>query len=158
MSGPIKVKRFLRRATGLAELTLHDLNRHRAGRLACIFYYHRVSDIGFIDPHFDDRNVSPRLLEQHLATLAEFAEVVPLPEMHERLMCDQPENGKPLVSLTFDDGYANFRLNVLPLLERYKIPATLAVATAYMGSTKPAPFDGWAQKTLKRSCRKRGEC
>jgi len=83
---------------------------------------------------------------------------VPLPEMHERLMCDQPENGKPLVSLTFDDGYANFRLNVLPLLERYKIPATLAVATAYMGSTKPAPFDGWAQKTLKRSCRKRGEC
>jgi len=150
MSGPIRVKRFLRRATGLGEVMLHDLNRRRAGRLACIFYYHRVSDIGFIDPHFDDRNVSPRLLELHLAALEEFAEIVPLPELHERLTSDRPKNGKPLVSLTFDDGYANFRLNVLPLLERYKIPATLAVATAYMESSKPAPFDRWAKKNLGR--------
>lgn len=146
----MRLKKFLRSVTGLGEVFIHDLQPPSAIRPACIFYYHRVAEIGFCDPHFDDRNVSPQLFERHLAALSEHTEIVPLPELHERIGRNQPGNKKPLVSLTFDDGYANFRLNVLPLLERFKAPATLSVVTSYVESRDPAPFDRWAQKNKDR--------
>lgn len=60
--------------------------------------------------------------------------------------CASASKSKPVVALTFDDGFANFRHNVLPLLERYRLAATLFVVTRYVGSEEPYPFDRWAQK------------
>ena len=42
------------------------------------------------------------------------------------------------VSLTFDDGYCNFRDHALPLLVRHRLPATLFVVSGYCGRTR-----GW---------------
>jgi peptidoglycan/xylan/chitin deacetylase (PgdA/CDA1 family) len=41
---------------------------------------------------------------------------------------------RPVV-LTFDDGFADFRTQALPVLQRYAFPATLFVTTGFVGST-----------------------
>lgn len=48
--------------------------------------------------------------------------------------------------VTFDDGYANNFLHALPILEELGIPATVFLATAYLNSAAPFPFDDWCDK------------
>ncbi len=108
---------------------------------ACILCYHRVSPVRVVDYRFDDWNVSPESVERHIASLAEHAEF-----SFVRDLCDavqRPPGGKPLVSLTFDDGFENFHDQVLPLLERYGAKATVFVVSRYIGSDDPMPFDKW---------------
>jgi peptidoglycan/xylan/chitin deacetylase (PgdA/CDA1 family)/glycosyltransferase involved in cell wall biosynthesis len=110
--------------------------------------YHRVAGTGIFDLSLDDWNVSPSRLEKQFQWLARHAECVPLGEVLQKSSC--ASKSKPVVALTFDDGFANFRHNVLPLLERYRIPATLFVVTRYVGSAEPYPFDHWGQKNRVR--------
>lgn len=141
MPGRITIKRVIKRSTGWSALMTHMLSGNLTGSPACILYYHRVSEVQFVDPRIDDHNVLPEVFERQIAALSEFAEIVPLPQIPERL--EQPA-AKPLVCLTFDDGYANFYSNVLPVLKRYAAPATLCVVTGIIGRPDPAPFDKWA--------------
>lgn len=48
--------------------------------------------------------------------------------------------------VTFDDVYANVYQNAFPVLQKLKIPATLFLATAYLDSNEPFPFDDWSAK------------
>ena len=50
------------------------------------------------------------------------------------------------VVLTFDDGFLNLHRNVLPVLTRLGVPATVFVATAFLDSTEPFPFDDWGRR------------
>ena len=45
------------------------------------------------------------------------------------------------VVVTFDDGYLNNFTEALPILEEFKIPATIFLATDYMDSGELFPFD-----------------
>ncbi len=45
--------------------------------------------------------------------------------------------------VTFDDGYENMFRNAFPMLRQYGIPATVFVATGYLDSPHPFPFDDW---------------
>ena len=45
------------------------------------------------------------------------------------------------MALTFDDGYADNLINAKPLLERYGIPATVFVASGYVGAKDPFWWD-----------------
>jgi len=110
--------------------------------------YHRVADTGIFDLSLDDWNIAPSRLEKQLQWLARNAECVPLGDVLQKCSC--ATRSKPVVALTFDDGFANFRHRVLPLLERYRIPATLFVVTRYVGSEEPYPFDHWAQANRLR--------
>ncbi|RDI69639.1 polysaccharide deacetylase family protein [Halopelagius longus] len=70
-------------------------------------------------------------------------------------VCDLPavldDDGGKRVALTFDDAYDDFYENVLPLLRRYGVPATLFVPVAFVGGGRtdlayrfgrsPAEFD-----------------
>ncbi|HKY06330.1 MAG TPA: polysaccharide deacetylase family protein [Blastocatellia bacterium] len=150
MIGPITIKRAIKRTTGwaaiLADLLAGDTDTTRA----TIFYYHRVADLGFVDPRNDDWNVPPRAFEKQIATLREFAEVVPLHELPARLAAS-PANGRPIVSLTFDDGYASFCYDALPVLRNYDVPATVFVITSLIGMPGPVPFDRWSQHNSRRA-------
>ncbi len=125
----------------------------------CIFTYHRVADVPFVDPGRDDWNVLPAVFERQASALAEHANVIPLGDAFQRT---GESNGglKPSVCLTFDDGYVNFATNVLPVLKRYNLRATLFVVTGVVGHDGPMPFDSWSRlnygKVPADACRPAG--
>ena len=150
MLGRNTIKRGFKRTAGWAASVSRLFAGPHAGARACVFYYHRVADVGFVDPRVDDWNVPPSVFERQLAALAGFAEFVPLLELPRRLKDDAPDS-RPLVCLTFDDGYASFHAHVLPLLRRYGAHATTFVVTGTVGSREPQPFDAWALKNRART-------
>jgi len=50
-------------------------------------------------------------------------------------------NDKPRAIITFDDGYADFYTNALPILEKYEVPATIFVSTGNLNSTEEFWWD-----------------
>ena len=45
------------------------------------------------------------------------------------------------IAVTFDDGYKDNQLNAYPVLEGYKIPATIYLTTGYIGTSRLLPWD-----------------
>ena len=147
--GLATIKRTVKQTTGWAAMLSRLFTTSAMQQQACIFYYHRVADVGFIDSQIDDWNVTPAQFERQITTLLSFAEIVPLADLRRRL-ANANEIKKPLVSLTFDDGYANFYSQALPVLKRYGVPATAFVVTSSIGKSEPMPFDRWALSHSRR--------
>ncbi len=141
--GIATIKRTVKQTTGWAAMLSRLFTTNARQQQACIFYYHRVANVGFVDSQIDDWNVTPAQFDRQIATLLSFADIVPLAELPGRL-ADGSQIKKPLVSLTFDDGYANFHSQALPVLKRYGVPATAFVVTGSIGKSDPMPFDRWA--------------
>jgi len=101
-----------------------------------VLLYHRVAD----DPV--DANllaVSPTLFESQLRWLAEHTRVVPL---HDLLAEAQEGRLEPnTVAITFDDGYLDNLTNALPLLERYRLPATIFITSGRIDSGREIWWD-----------------
>ena len=145
MLSRMHLKRAIKGGAGLAAVAASAFVRKSTMATGCILAYHRVADVGFIDPHHDDWNVPPALFERQLRALIACADIVPLAQLLSR--CQVPTStDRPAVALTFDDGYANFHSQVLPLLRRYDVPATVFVVTSLIGSGAPPPFDSWSMK------------
>lgn len=89
-----------------------------------ILYYHSVPD----------RDL-PRFRAQ-LSTLSLLTRPVALRDL------SPAGDGKPLVSVTFDDGFANLISNVFPELDRLRIPATFFVVSGFLGRP-PGWVEGW---------------
>jgi len=47
-------------------------------------------------------------------------------------------------AVTFDDGYENNYLHAWPILRELNVPATIFVATKYLDTDRPFPFDDWS--------------
>ncbi len=103
-------------------------NRSNRGPRRTVLAYHAVGDCSLAD----DRNslfVSPTAFAAQMADLAATRRVVPLADA-----LDAPlPPGKPVVAITFDDGYRSVREHALPILEQHGFPATMFVPTAYVG-------------------------
>lgn len=133
-----------------------------------ILMYHRVAEepSGVPSPTI---NVTPATLRSQLQGLLDRG----FKPWHLRRLVDArnsnekiPEN---VFAVTFDDGFANNYLDALPILEELGVPATIFVATAYLDSERPFPFDNWSHagssRVAERSwrplttaeCRKLGE-
>lgn len=141
--GPITAKRAIKRAAGWAAVLAAPWVHRPARPRACILMYHRVAPVDFVDPRVDDWNVPPSVFASHVAALADFAECVPVGELRARLAESTPPP-KPLVCVTFDDGYRNFATIALPILQRHRVPAACFVVTSCVGDEEPMPFDRWA--------------
>ena len=141
--GIATIKRTVKQTTGWAAMLSRLFTTNAMQQQACVFYYHRVANLGFIDSQIDDWNVTPAQFERQIATLLTFADIVPLAELPVRL-ANPRQIKKPLISLTFDDGYANFHSQVLPVLKRFGAPASAFVVTSSIGKSEPMPFDRWA--------------
>ncbi|MGY6629520.1 MAG: polysaccharide deacetylase family protein [Wenzhouxiangella sp.] len=91
---------------------------------ALILYGHRVAD----DDEGYMQGLKPEWLDQQLAYLTRHYEVIPLRRLVECL-----EQGAPVPSrtavLTFDDGFRDNYQHAFPLLQKYRVPATIFTVT-----------------------------
>lgn len=90
--------------------------------------YHRVAEVNS-DPW--SLGVTPRHFAEHLEVLRKLGRPVPLRRLS-RALLDADFSDRP-VALTFDDGYADNLHAAKPVLERHDVPATVFVASGYVG-------------------------
>lgn len=83
-------------------------------------------------------NVDPRVFKRHVLFLKEYADVVSIDAFLARL---SGHNAKPRVTITFDDGYASFIQDIVPMLRVFRLPATWFVPTAFVGTQEVFWFD-----------------
>lgn len=93
-----------------------------------ILGYHRLAGTS---PDSYSLGVTPQHFAEQLQILRQCACPISLKDLVRGLQ--QRSLPKRAVALTFDDGYADILYQAKPLLERYEIPATLFVATGYIG-------------------------
>lgn len=99
-----------------------------------VLTYHRVAPLRE-DTRLDPRLISatPEVFARQMAHLAKYYEVVSAETVLNSL-----ETGVPLprraVMITFDDSYRDFGEIAWPILQRYRLPVTLFVPTAYPGN------------------------
>jgi len=86
------------------------------GRRVVALCYHSIDRSSFA-------TADPALFEEHLAWLGETCEIVPFRALLDAAAQDGAR--RPAVAVTFDDGYADNHEVVLPLLQKYRIPATV---------------------------------
>lgn len=89
-----------------------------------ILLYHRVAPRTW-DPW--NLKVTPKHFEEHMRYIADHYPVLRFEE-------DWSEVEEPSVVVTFDDGYLDNYTIALPILEKYRIPATIFVSTGSMGT------------------------
>jgi peptidoglycan/xylan/chitin deacetylase (PgdA/CDA1 family) len=99
-----------------------------------ILMYHSISEQAV--PSFRPFAVPPALFDQQMRYLHEQGYVsLTLSQLITHLSqqtCTLPDR---VVVLTFDDGFADFLSEALPVLKRYGLVATLYIPTSYVGST-----------------------
>lgn len=100
-------------------------------RVLCLLY-HRVSPVKDDMYHL---TVSPYNFEEQIRYLKE---QVPILRFEE----DWTKPGQDGVAITFDDGYADNYEYALPILEKYRVPATIFISTGYVGSGQEYWWDG----------------
>lgn len=99
-----------------------------------ILMYHSISN--HATPKFKQFTVSPQLFAEHMAYLHQHRYT---PMTVTEFVAAQSQIGAKLperpVILTFDDGFADFYAEALPVLRRYGFAATLYVATGFINGT-----------------------
>jgi peptidoglycan/xylan/chitin deacetylase (PgdA/CDA1 family) len=93
-----------------------------------VLMYHRVARVD-ADPW--ELCVRPEHFESQIRLLREHADVVPLLELRGQLR--KGRRSRPAVAITFDDGYVDNLKVARPVLERFKAPATVFIATGQVG-------------------------
>lgn len=96
-----------------------------------ILMYHSIADLAA--PRFRQFTVPPALFADHMTYLYQH-DYTPLTVTQACAQRAASLPGKPVV-ITFDDGFADFYTNALPILSRYHFPATLYVTSGFVGST-----------------------
>lgn len=101
-----------------------------------ILMYHSISEPERANHQLWPFAVSPRVFDEHIKYLKERDYTSLTVTQLITLLCHKRENlpERPVV-VTFDDGYADFSTNALPILKRYNFVATLYIPTAFVGST-----------------------
>jgi peptidoglycan/xylan/chitin deacetylase (PgdA/CDA1 family) len=110
-----------------------------------ILSYHRVNDDH--DPFFPARPTE--VFERQMAYIARWYRVLPLEAMVEGIR----RGGLPrnALAITIDDGYRDTLTHVAPILARHGLPATVFLATGFIGTAEVPWFDrlALAFKTTK---------
>jgi peptidoglycan/xylan/chitin deacetylase (PgdA/CDA1 family) len=132
------------RAAAAARRRLARRAGGRSGRGA-ILLYHRVARVG-TDPW--RLAVAPERFAEHMDLLRAKFEPMPLDELVAR--AQQRKLPPNAVAVTFDDGYRDNLLEGLPILEAAQIPATVFVATRYVGAGAPFWWDELTALLMRR--------
>ncbi|MEX2287759.1 MAG: polysaccharide deacetylase family protein [Planctomycetaceae bacterium] len=123
----------------------------RLERAFGILMYHRVCP-RFRGVPAPTWNVTPeRFREQLSGLLARGYRPWPLKKV---LALHQKREAIPrhVFVVTFDDGYANNLHYAWPVLKELNVPATIFLATAFIDTEEPFPFDDWSAKGSSHVC------
>jgi peptidoglycan/xylan/chitin deacetylase (PgdA/CDA1 family) len=125
-----------------------------------ILCYHRILPAAAKAAYFcPDLVVTPEAFRSHCQTLAEFYQVLPLAEAVAALRDGESGNDgrdKPLVALTFDDGYVDNLKFATPILAEFQQRATFFVVSDLMGTDTPPWYDLVARCVLDLAEREEG--
>jgi len=112
----------------------HARNR---GRVAILTYHRVVSGDMVCAEHIQPgMYVRAESLEAHAAYLRERFVVLPFADLLEQWRADGLDPDKCYCVITFDDGwYDNYRY-AFPVLKKYGLPATIFLATDYIGTSR----------------------
>lgn len=97
-------------------------------------FYHRVADI-----HSTPWTISNRDFRRHIQYLKNNFDIVSLATL--QTQTGHHPGSKMMVSITFDDGYADNFDQAIPLLLQEGIPFTYFVSSSYILSQQPFPHD-----------------
>jgi peptidoglycan/xylan/chitin deacetylase (PgdA/CDA1 family) len=100
-----------------------------------ILGYHRVNDER--DPFFPA--LPSAVFERHISHLARSYCVLAVEDLVERMQHGKvPRNA---IAITFDDGYRDNLTHAAPILARYGLPATIFLATGFIGTAQVPWYD-----------------
>jgi peptidoglycan/xylan/chitin deacetylase (PgdA/CDA1 family) len=112
-------------------------------RSVAILTYHSIDDSGSVI------STSPRIFAEQMRILSELdADVVGIDKIVHRT--DEGPTRKPMIAITFDDGFRNVYEHGLPVLRQYGFPATIFLVTDYCGrlNSWPSQTPGIAAQPL----------
>lgn len=141
-----RIQRNLARLGRQAGRAVDWASRHRRRAQEAhglVLMYHRVASVP-VDPW--GLAVSPSNFADQVSTLSRHADIVPLARMRDSLR--QGQSPRPVVSITFDDGYSDNLELAKPILERFRSPATVFVATGFTGRPDAFWWDRLAHAVL----------
>lgn len=103
------------------------------GQVLRVLTYHRVVDPAKTPNHYGRVSVHPQAFVQHMDFLRSHYQVIGMDQLLSASRGGFAAGSLPRrpVLLTFDDAYTDFVDHALPVLQRYRLPATLFVPTAF---------------------------
>jgi peptidoglycan/xylan/chitin deacetylase (PgdA/CDA1 family) len=122
--------------TGLTPAIEQEEGKELRQAAGLILMYHRIG-VFECDPW--GLAVSPERFAEHLELLRKFGQPRPLTQTAYALRHN--ELFERTLVLTFDDGYVDNLNNAAPLFERYDAPATIFLASGYIGSAREFWWD-----------------
>jgi peptidoglycan/xylan/chitin deacetylase (PgdA/CDA1 family) len=132
---------------------VHALLRRVRARSLTILCYHRVLPAAVrAESPFPELAVRPEVFARHVEFCARHYRCLPLHEAVEHLRAD-PKPPCPLLTITFDDGYADNFAYARPILNAQGVQATLFAISALVGAGAAAWYDrlGRALAHLRRN-------
>ena len=138
-------RHFVKRAAAQAGAALNLVLGGRSHDSIGILLYHSIAaEVPEVSPSL--YNVPPARFRAQLQGLLDLGyRFWPLDRALRQHASGQPFPPKTVV-LTFDDGYETVFTNAWPVLRDMNIPGTVFLATAFLDSGDPFPFDKWAVK------------
>ena len=96
-----------------------------------ILTFHSIDSSGSV------LSVTPTMLRRRIESLLD--EQLSIRPLEAVLGPGGDESGRPVVALTFDDGFRNFASEAFPVLEEYGLPATVFLVANYVAKTNDWP-------------------
>lgn len=129
---PLRVAKRVRTEAGLAGSAL-GLRRMLTPRIT-VLLYHRVSDEAR-----DNLTVGIEQFDRQMALVRKHCAPLTIQQVLESRLI--PRSSRPLVAITFDDGYLDNYLHAAPILMRHGIPAAFFVSTGIVTAQGRFPHD-----------------
>lgn len=131
---PVRVAKRIRTEAGLTGGRL-GLRQMLAPRIT-VLLYHRVSD-----EVRDNLTVGIEQFDRQMALVRKHCTPMTIQQVLASRVI--PKSSRPLVAITFDDGYLDNYLHAAPILMRHGIPAAFFVSTGIVAAQGRFPHDEW---------------